>query len=197
MYEGQELAVTQQQSEIQKRREESYDMQAYRKMPFFTALWATLGLSILAGFVIDGGSILASMKESWFIVIPFVTGVYVSSYALGGVMARKRIRENFFISLVMSFLVSEGVLFIGSVLAAIGAFIGGETDISGMLGAPFIMVMFGSMFCLPLALGMGTHIRAWSAFAQKREQNKLLKEELQKNASNPPNQGLLAQSHVR
>lgn len=163
-------------------KEESYELAAVRKIPFFTALWASGGVAVLGGMLLESKLVTVFMAESWMVAIPFVFGVYASSYVVGRMLARRKVRENVFASIGVSFIVAEVVLLLGAVFGSLGFL--AQTLLEGtvmmhleaIVYAPFVLTMFGAMFCLPLSIGLGLHVRFWS----KLQQDKVAREELGK-----------------
>ncbi len=157
------------------RQEDLMHYEASKSVPFITAAWASVGLAILSSVVSGSPSgISRFLAEHLHVALPFVVGVYVASYVGGRWLMRTKIRENVFASIAASFLVAEGVLFAGSVLGSIGGLIkevatsSSYIDFSEFLVAPFMMAFFGGMFCLPLAIGLGAHIRLWSLWKRQK-----------------------------
>lgn len=156
------------------RREESYELAALRKIPFFTALWASGGVAMMAGSMYHPYIVSNFMAENWPVVVPFVFGVYASSYALGKLLVNRKVRENIFASIAVSFAVSELVLLLGCLFGAVGklaqALVQGNVmqHMESIVYGPFFIAMFGAMFCFPLAVGLGAHVRIWSKLQQRK-----------------------------
>lgn len=151
---------------IQEKHEELMTYEASKAVPFVTAVWASLGVSVIVGSVVDVSPITA---ETLPVLVPFVVGVYLSSYIGGRLLTYKRVRENVFLSVGVSFLVAEGVLLSGTILGSLGHMIRemliegvNHVDYQELLTIPLMVVFFGAMFCLPLAVGLGAHVRLWS-----------------------------------
>lgn len=151
---------------------------------FITAFWASGGLAILGSFALDRGLSMLSSVE-WATMIPFVIGVYASSYVFGKILARERIRKNIFWSILVAFVVSELVLFGGSVFGGVGyvmsSLIEGknfEFVIGEAFGGVFGLPILGVMFTLPLSVALGTNIRlaervrAHNAYLDSREEER-------------------------
>lgn len=184
MNEMMELSQTPEDIAIQEKHEELMQYEASKTVPFVTATWASIGVAILASSMGSHTSIMTYLSENLLIAVPFVAGVYISSYLGGRWLARKKIRENVFLSIGASFLVAEGVLFLSSAVGSMGGLLKeiitgpGYIDYNSFFLIPLAMVVFGAMFCLPLAVGLGAHVRLWSLWKGQKLQRDAITQEL-------------------
>ena len=163
---------------------------AERAIPFITALWASGGLAILASLYIPV-QLVEITSDLLPIIVPFVLGTYLTSYWLGAkLLVRRSVRGHFFKAFSASFFVSEAVVFVSTFLASTGSALHtllsggafGQIDLEIFLYIPMIMVFYGAMFCLPLALALATHIRLWTRHQDKRLETHLDSAELEQRA---------------
>lgn len=184
MNEMMELSQTPEEIVIQEKHEDLMQFEASKTVPFVTAAWASIGVSILASSMGSQTSIINYLSDNLAIAVPFVAGVYISSYLGGRWLTRKKIRENVFLSIGASFLVAEGVLFLGSAMGSMGGLLkelitgASYIDYGEFFLIPLAMVIFGAMFCLPLAVGLGAHVRLWSLWKGQKLQREAIEHEL-------------------